>query len=66
LQKHESDVLLSFHGRSRESRTKRFLESSVFWQKVLLFVVLLGTSMVIGDGVLTPAISGMDDDFCMK
>ncbi|CAK9229817.1 unnamed protein product [Sphagnum jensenii] len=57
LQKHESDVLLSFHGRSQQSRTKRFLESSVFWQKVLLFVVLLGTSMVIGDGVLTPAIS---------
>lgn len=37
---------------------KRKLEKSKFLQNVLLILVLLGTCMVIGDGILTPAISG--------
>ncbi|GKD67930.1 potassium transporter 8-like protein [Tanacetum coccineum] len=38
---------------------KSTLEKHKFLQKVLLVLALLGTCMVIGDGVLTPAISGM-------
>ena len=37
---------------------KSFLEKHTYLRTVLLLVVLLGTCMVIGDGVLTPAISG--------
>ncbi|XP_057983100.1 potassium transporter 4 [Malania oleifera] len=39
------------------SSLKRFLEKHKRLRTVLLVVVLLGASMVIGDGVLTPAIS---------
>ncbi|XP_077218852.1 potassium transporter 5-like [Tasmannia lanceolata] len=41
----------------RASRLKSALESSQFTKYFLLFVTMLGTSMVIGDGVLTPCIS---------
>lgn len=37
---------------------QRKLEGSHILQKVLLIIVLFGTCMVIGDGILTPAISG--------
>lgn len=40
------------------SPLKRFLEKHKRLRTALLVVVLLGASMVIGDGVLTPAISG--------
>ena len=40
------------------SPLKRFLEKHKRLRTVLLVVVLFGASMVIGDGVLTPAISG--------
>ncbi|WOL06737.1 potassium transporter 7 [Canna indica] len=39
------------------SPLKRFLEKHKRLRTILLLVVLLGTCMVIGDGVLTPAIS---------
>ncbi|OMO89997.1 potassium transporter [Corchorus olitorius] len=39
------------------SRVKMYLEKHKFLQSALLILVLLGTCMVIGDGVLTPAIS---------
>uniref|UniRef100_A0A2P2MCR4 Potassium transporter n=1 Tax=Rhizophora mucronata TaxID=61149 RepID=A0A2P2MCR4_RHIMU len=39
------------------SPLKRFLEKHKRLRTALLFVVLFGASMVIGDGVLTPAIS---------
>ena len=35
------------------------LENSQFAMFFLLFATMLGTSMVIGDGVLTPCMSGM-------
>lgn len=35
-----------------------YLEKHKFLHTALLILVLLGTCMVIGDGVLTPAISG--------
>lgn len=40
------------------SPLKRFLERHKKLRTVLLVVVLFGACMVIGDGVLTPAISG--------
>lgn len=40
------------------SRLKCALEKHRVLQKVLLVLALIGTCMVIGDGVLTPAISG--------
>jgi len=41
------------------SPLKRFLEKHKKSRTCLLLVVLFGASMVIGGGVLTPAISGM-------
>lgn len=43
---------------SKKTYLQKKLEGSPFLQKVLLLIVLLGTCMVIGDGILTPAISG--------
>ncbi|KAJ7554494.1 hypothetical protein O6H91_06G143500 [Diphasiastrum complanatum] len=41
----------------RSSRLKDLLEKSEIAKRLLLLLALLGTCMVIGDGVLTPAIS---------
>ena len=41
------------------SRLKSVLEKHRVLQKILLVLALIGTCMVIGDGVLTPAISGI-------
>ena len=49
---HDGSALRGFH-----ARLKKLLESSPAFQKALLGLVILATSMVIGDGVLTPAIS---------
>jgi len=40
---------------------KSLLEKHRVLQRVLLVLALIGTCMVIGDGVLTPAISGISD-----
>lgn len=37
---------------------KETLESKLTLKTLLLLLVLLGTSMIIGDGILTPAMSG--------
>lgn len=37
---------------------KDFFEKHYYSRLFLLLVVLLGTSMVIGDGILTPTMSG--------
>lgn len=42
----------------RASWIKSHLENSQFAKYFVLFATILGTSMVIGDGVLTPCISG--------
>ncbi|XP_016440980.2 potassium transporter 19 [Nicotiana tabacum] len=42
---------------SRASKLKLMLENSTFAKFFMLFATMLGTSMVIGDGVLTPCIS---------
>ncbi|KAL3827849.1 hypothetical protein ACJIZ3_016651 [Penstemon smallii] len=41
----------------RASKVKSLLENSNFAKTFLLFATMLGTSMLIGDGVLTPCIS---------
>lgn len=44
--------------KKNSSRVKFVLEKYRWLHTALLILVLLGTCMVIGDGVLTPAISG--------
>ncbi|KAI6668174.1 hypothetical protein NL676_028571, partial [Syzygium grande] len=39
------------------STMKSMLENSIAAKYLLLFVTMLGTAMVIGDGILTPCIS---------
>ncbi|KAI5076752.1 hypothetical protein GOP47_0008817 [Adiantum capillus-veneris] len=39
------------------SRTKRWLEENYYGSRLLVLLVLFGTSMLIGDGILTPAMS---------
>lgn len=42
----------------RSARLKSMLENSDLAKYVLLFATMLGTAMVIGDGIITPCISG--------
>lgn len=44
------------------SRLKSTLERRRVLQRLLLILALIGTCMVIGDGVLTPSISGSESD----
>lgn len=46
-----------FEERSLAGKVKRWLESYAINKNVILFLVLIGTCMMIGDGILTPAIS---------
>ncbi|KAK9082207.1 hypothetical protein Syun_031656 [Stephania yunnanensis] len=48
-----------FHEKSLAAKTKGWLEAKVYRRNALLILVLVGTCMVIGDGILTPAISGV-------
>ncbi|XP_062096808.1 potassium transporter 10-like isoform X1 [Humulus lupulus] len=58
-----SDLELTTYSRSTFSehsfaaRTKRWLEGYAFMKNTMLILVLIGSCMVIGDGILTPAIS---------
>ncbi|RDX87502.1 Potassium transporter 11, partial [Mucuna pruriens] len=47
----------TFHVRSFAAKTKRWLEEQESMKSAILILVLVGTCMVIGDGILTPAIS---------
>ncbi|XP_004293774.1 PREDICTED: potassium transporter 10-like isoform X3 [Fragaria vesca subsp. vesca] len=47
----------TFGEKSFAARTKRGLEGHAFLHNMLLILVLIGSCMVIGDGILTPAIS---------
>ncbi|KAL6282956.1 hypothetical protein ACE6H2_013885 [Prunus campanulata] len=47
----------AFDEQSFTARTKRWLEGHALMQSTLLILVLVGSCMVIGDGILTPAIS---------
>ncbi|XP_026450210.1 potassium transporter 11-like [Papaver somniferum] len=46
-----------FHEKSFAAKTKRWLEATALRKNLLFILVLVGTCMVIGDGILTPAIS---------
>lgn len=50
----------TFGEKSFAARIKRGLEKHEFLQNMLLILVLIGSCMVIGDGILTPAISGIN------
>ena len=58
LSEYKKDVVVVPTETSFGSRLKSTLEKYRVLQKLLLVLALLGTCMVIGDGVLTPAISG--------
>ncbi|KAJ8758793.1 hypothetical protein K2173_000514 [Erythroxylum novogranatense] len=47
----------TFHERSFAAKTKHWLEKYASRKNALLILVLVGTCMVVGDGILTPAIS---------
>lgn len=51
--------------KNSSSSLKLTLEKYRVLQRVLLVLALIGTCMVIGDGVLTPAISGISDVMCL-
>ncbi|XP_077230055.1 putative potassium transporter 17 [Tasmannia lanceolata] len=46
-----------YMGTEKPNRLGKFFERSVVARRVLLFVAMLGMCMLIGDGILTPAIS---------
>ncbi|BAT80188.1 Potassium transporter [Vigna angularis] len=60
---HRTDEELTTYSRStiREksfaAKTKRWLEEQPYIKDIILILALVGTCMVIGDGILTPAIS---------
>ncbi|CAL0334909.1 unnamed protein product [Lupinus luteus] len=47
----------TIHERSFAAKTKRWLEGQRYIKNTILILVLVGTCMMIGDGILTPAIS---------
>lgn len=47
----------------KKSKLATFLERSITARRILLFIAMLGMCMLIGDGILTPAISGK---LCIK
>ncbi|KAI3775916.1 hypothetical protein L1987_45676 [Smallanthus sonchifolius] len=47
----------TIHEKSFAAKTKRWLEGHALKKNALLLLVLVGTCMAIGDGILTPAIS---------
>ncbi|XP_058212995.1 probable potassium transporter 17 isoform X3 [Rhododendron vialii] len=46
-----------YQSSQKPSRLGKFIEKSVIARRVLLFIAMLGMCMLIGDGILTPAIS---------
>lgn len=46
-----------------KSKLGKFFEKSIVARRILLFIAMLGMCMLIGDGILTPAISGLQTQF---
>jgi KUP system potassium uptake protein len=61
----EEEKVTGRRGERPVSRVRAVLEKYRVLQRLLLLFALLGTCMVIGDGVLTPAVSGMPSWFWM-
>lgn len=63
---HRTDEELTTYSRqtyeenSVAAKIKRWIESHAYKRNILLILVLIGTCTAIGDGILTPAISGTD------
>ena len=61
---HRTDENLTTYSRqtydekSLAAKIKRWLEGHQFRKNAILILVLFGTCMAVGDGILTPAISG--------
>ncbi|KAG6509724.1 hypothetical protein ZIOFF_027732 [Zingiber officinale] len=55
----------TFDEKSLAAKVKRWLESHPFKKNALLILVLVGTCMAIGDGILTPVISA-DSFWCSR
>ncbi|KAK7276845.1 hypothetical protein RIF29_17991 [Crotalaria pallida] len=53
----EDKVLSNYRIETPSNKLKQKLENSHFARILLLLVTIIGTSMVIGDGILTPSIS---------
>lgn len=58
LYEYKRDGMVSGNGGGFGLKLRSTLEKHRFLQKMLLILALIGTCFVIGDGVLTPAISG--------
>jgi KUP system potassium uptake protein len=62
---HKTDEELTTYSRqtyeenSLAAKVKRWLEQHAYRRNCLLILVLIGTCTAIGDGILTPAISGI-------
>lgn len=59
LAQYTMDETVAVDKKNVGSRLKSLLEKHRVFQRVLLVLALIGACMVIGDGVLTPAISGI-------
>lgn len=59
--KNTDSKTLPDNSRNIESKSwlQTFIEENLIFQRVLLFIAILGMCMLIGDGILTPAISGI-------
>jgi hypothetical protein len=66
---HKTDEELTTYSRqtyeenSLAAKVKRWLEGHAYKKNCLLILVLIGTCTAIGDGILTPAISGIKRQF---
>jgi len=66
---HRTDEELTTYSRqtyeenSVAAKIKRWIESRAYKRNILLILVLIGTCTAIGDGILTPAISGTHRHF---
>jgi KUP system potassium uptake protein len=69
---HKTDEELTTYSRqtyeenSLAAKVKRWLERHAYRKNCLLILVLIGTCTAIGDGILTPAISGIERQFFCK
>ncbi|XP_031384196.1 probable potassium transporter 17 isoform X2 [Punica granatum] len=52
-----SNILRNTLPAEKQTRLAKFFERSIVARRVLLFIAMLGMCMLIGDGILTPAIS---------
>ena len=69
---HKTDEELTTYSRqtyeenSLAAKVKRWLEGHAYKKNCLLILVLIGTCTAIGDGILTPAISGIQNHSFMS